>query len=503
MKGLIFVSLLIQFSMLSAQREAYSWIYGNCDSEENNCQGVYGTAIIKFNDDSIESIRRVGFPVPFDFLSSCISDREGNFLMANSNHTIYDSLGNVLLDLETNDYINLQLGYQRHSAMFFKLNEETNDYYFVNFKVAWLDSTENPLLHHRIARIYCSKIRVDEDGYNVIKVDTLPRNDTILGSGIQACRHANGRDWWIFSSTWNQRQYLRGLLTPYGLNFEVYDGPGPNAFQNSGQNHFSADGTKLFHYITTSFRKMQIYDFDRCTGELSNFREIDFSSFIPFPPYDFTPYVLSPDASKIYMGRSNLSQTNYETIQIDVETGQLTVVADSVFVPLLTPNLKWVVSGYQDVFFTYIDDLSVITQPNNSGLNVDRSYINNCFEVNGAIEEPIEYANHLLGPIDGSSCDTLGLDDETSIKKVEHFSFNVFPNPGNEEIHFITDLPLPLKITIRDNQGKIVIEKLVNQKSFSIHEGIAKLNSGIYFVELKSERNTERLIKKWMKIDKE
>jgi len=501
MKKLVLLVLVVSMNTLFAQREAYSWIYGNCDPEENNCQGVYGTAVIKFNDDSIESIRRVDFPVPFGFLSSCISDKEGNFLMANSNHTIYDSLGNTLLDLETNDYINFQLGYQRYSAMFFKLKEETDDYYFVNFKVAWLDSTTNPLLHHRIARIYCSKIRVDENGYNVIKVDTLLRNDTILGSGIQACRHANGRDWWIFSSTWNQKQYLRGLLTPYDLNFQVYDGPGPDAFQNSGRNQFSADGTKLFHYITTSFRKMQIYDFDRCTGELSNFREIDFSGFIPFPPYDFTPFVLSPDASKIYMGRSNLSQTNYETIQVDVGTGQLTVVADSVFVPLLTPNLKWIASGYQDVFFTSIDDISVIKNPNNLGFNVNREIIQNCLEVNGAIQEPIEYANHLLGPIDGSSCDTLGLDDETSIKKVEQFSFTVYPNPGNELIHFTADLPLPLKLTIRDNQGRTIIEKSFNQSSFIVQQGIAELNTGIYYVELRSEDKPVRLVKKWMKVE--
>ena len=502
MKKLVLLVLVVSMNTLFAQREAYSWIYGNCDPEENNCQGVYGTAVIKFNDDSIESIRRVDFPVPFGFLSSCISDKEGNFLMANSNHTIYDSLGNTLLDLETNDYINFQLGYQRYSAMFFKLKEETDDYYFVNFKVAWLDSTTNPLLHHRIARIYCSKIRVDENGYNVIKVDTLLRNDTILGSGIQACRHANGRDWWIFSSTWNQKQYLRGLLTPYDLNFQVYDGPGPDAFQNSGRNQFSADGTKLFHYITTSFRKMQIYDFDRCTGELSNFREIDFSGFIPFPPYDFTPFVLSPDASKIYMGRSNPdTYASYQNIQVDVESGQMTVVGDTVFVPCLTPNLKWVVTGYHSAPFTLVNKLNVYTQPNELGHDCGRIKDLYSLFIDGFRTEPIEYANHLLGPIDGSSCDTLGLDDETSIKKVEQFSFNVYPNPGNELIHFTTDLPLPLKLTIRDNQGRTIIEKSLNQSSFIIQEGIVELNTGVYFVELKSEKKPIRLVKKWMKME--
>lgn len=501
MKKLMFLMLLLSMNTLLAQREAYSWIYGNCDPDENNCQGVYGTAIIKFNDDSIESIRRVDFPDSFRFHALSISDSNGNLLMASNQRYVYDSLGNVLINFYSNDSVNL-INSPRQSALFLKLNDNSDEYYFINLKATqWIAEPPNELLNNRTVLHYLSKIRVNDNGYQVLSIDTLFRNDTILNTGIQACRHANGRDWWIFQSTFNQKQYLRGLLTPYGLNFEVYDGPGPNAFQNTGRNQFSADGTQLFHYITTSFRKMQIYDFDRCTGELSNFREIDFSGFIPFPPYDFTPFVLSPDASKIYMGRSNLTQTNYETIQVDVETGQLTMVADSVFVPLLTPNLKWIASGYQDVFFTSIDDISVIKNPNNLGVNVNREIIQNCLEVNGAIQEPIEYANHLLGPIDGSSCDTLGLDDETSIKKLENFSFNLFPNPGNEEIHFTTDLPLPLKITIRDSQGKTVIEKFINQKSFSIQERIAELNQGIYFVELQSLKESNRLVKKWMKME--
>ncbi len=488
------------FQFASAQRESYSWIYGNCDTT-NNCQGVYGTAIIKFNDDSIESVRRVEFPVPFGFLSSSISNAQGDLILATSRNYVFDSLGNTLLDFRTNDFNNLQLGYLRHSALFFKLKENTNDYYFINFKVAWIDSAENPLMNNRISRIYCSKIRVDENGYEVIKVDTLFRSDTILGSGIQACRHANGRDWWIFSNTFNQKQYLRGLLTPYGLSFDIYDGPGPNVFQNSGQNHFSSDGTKLFHYITTSFRKMQIYDFDRCTGELSNFREMDFSSYIPYPPYDFTPYVLSPDGSKIYMGKSNSDYTNYETIQVDIETGQVAVVADSVFVPLLTPNLKWVISGYQDVFSTGIDDISAIKNPNNIGTACNRVILPNCLTVNGAISEPIEYANHILGPIDGSSCDTLGLDDETGIQKLKDYSFILFPNPGGNQLTIKTDLPLPVKLILRDSQGKNVFEKKFNKNSFSIQQDLVELNQGIYFVELMNVAQHKRLVRKWMKVE--
>ncbi len=490
------------FQFASAQSESYSWIYGNCDSTENNCTGWYGTAVIQFNDDSIESIRRVDFPTAFGFLSSCISDSEGNLVLANSNHMVYDSSGNTLLDLETNDYTNFQLGYLRYSALFFKLREPKKNYYFLNFKVAWVDSAENPLMNNRISRIYLSKIKVDENGYEIMNIDTLFRNDTILGAGMQACRHANGRDWWIFSNTYNQKQFLRGLLTPNGVDFELYDGPGPDLFQNSGQNQFSSDGTKLFHYLSTYYRKMQIYDFDRCTGELSNFREMDFSSYIPFPPYDFTPYVLSPDASKIYMGRSNPSPVvSYQNIQVDVASGQMTVVADSVFVPCLTPNLKWVVSGYQSVTWSHIDRINALTQPNELGADCNRIRDLYSLPVDGFVFEPIEYANHLLGPIDGSSCDTLGLDDETGIQKQKEFSFQLFPNPGGNQLTIKTDMPLPVKLVLRDSQGKNVFGKEFNKNSFSIQQELMELNQGIYFVEIMNVAQHKRLVRKWMKVE--
>jgi hypothetical protein len=95
----------------------------------------------------------------------------------------------------------------------------------------------------------------------------------------------------------------------------------------------------------------------------------------------------------------------------------------------------------------------------------------------------------------------LGLDDETSIKKIEQFSFNIFPNPGKEEINFRTNLPMPVKLILRNSQGKTVIENTFNQKLFSISIELSELNAGIYFVELQNAGKKKRLEKKWMKIE--
>ena len=78
----------------------------------------------------------------------------------------------------------------------------------------------------------------------------------------------------------------------------MYEGPGPDDFHNSGRIQFSSTGSKLFYYNGSIWRKMRIYDFDRCTGELGNFREIDFTVWIA-ETSDFRAFALSPDASKI------------------------------------------------------------------------------------------------------------------------------------------------------------------------------------------------------------
>lgn len=453
---------------------------------------------MRFSDDSILSIDTVNFPSGFRLASTCISSANGRMLLACNQLQLFDSTGNVLSNFQIDGLLSF-----KQSALFLKLMDGSNNYYLLNNRTEIIQGPNSqPLMNNRLKRTYLTKIKVDEDGYQLISVDTLPRQDTIQGGGLHACRHANGRDWWIFKSTFNQKQYLRGLLTPYSLNFELYNGPGPDEFESYGRNQFSSDGTKFFHYITSSFRKMQIYDFDRCTGELSNFREIDFAPFIPYPPYDLNPFVLSPDGSKIYMGRSNPGiEYSYQNIQVDVQTGEMTLVADSVFVPCLTPNLKWVVSGYQAVPWTPINKLNVFTQPNNSGNNVGRIKDLYSLPVDGFTIEQPEWANHLLGPIDGSSCDTLGLDDETVIKKVPVFNVQLFPNPGNTELNLKTDLPLPAQLTIRDAQGKTVLAKTMDKKQIQLREEVIDLPSGIYFVELSNMGKGQREVRKWMKVD--
>jgi len=481
-----------------AQREAYSWIWGLCGLADD-CSGIYGTAVMRFNDDSIASIDTVNFPSDFLGFSTCISNAEGRLLMASNQEYLFDSSGNILQEFFSPEDT---VVYARQSALFFKLKDSSSDYYFLGTKAERIIPPAGyPALNNRTKHHLLTKISADENGFEIISVDTLLRNDTVTGGGIHACRHANGRDWWIFQSTFNHKRFLRGLLTPEGLTFEMYEGPGPDSFEPFAFNKFSPDGSKFFHFLPGYPRKMQIYDFDRCTGELSNLSEIEFADWIENPA-DFNPFSLSPDGSKIYMGRSKPGpESSYQNIQVNVENSQMTLVADSVYSPCLTPNLKWVVSGYQEVPFTPIDRLNVFTQPNSLGNASGR--IKNLYSlpVDGFIIEPPEWANHLLGPIDSTLCDSLGLNDDLTIQKVEAYSLTLFPNPGHNAVNVNTSLPVPLRLTIRNAQGMHVFESDFNKNNFSLNYELNELTPGIYFVEVSNAVKKARVVRKWVKLD--
>jgi len=100
----IFLILFITVNSLSlsAQKEAYNWIWGTC-FPEFGCDGIddglNGTGIMKFNDDSLESITTKYFPAPFTKGTATISDSLGNFLMAFNGKTLFDSSGNTIAEM--------------------------------------------------------------------------------------------------------------------------------------------------------------------------------------------------------------------------------------------------------------------------------------------------------------------------------------------------------------------------------------------------------------------
>ena len=106
----------------------------------------------------------------------------------------------------------------------------------------------------------------------VVEKDVIINDDINVLGRLTACRHANGRDWWLLQ--FKEDKVYNYLITPEGI---ILDHEQTLPFvipsQSFGQTKFSPAGDKFASYGISVFNSdtglmLMIADFDRCTGDL-------------------------------------------------------------------------------------------------------------------------------------------------------------------------------------------------------------------------------------------
>ena len=181
------------------------------------------------------------------------------------------------------------------------------------------------------------KTPFDQLRYNIIDMQTnggkgsvieknklLLKNTEMVRTEMQACRHANGRDWWLIKQiSYGENILAKFLVTKdsiYGPYIQQFAEPNWGQFDATGQICFSSDGKKFASLMGKS-NQLFIADFDRCSGEFSNpqvkYIPIDSSTIPnPLPQYIMDSAVngvcFSPNGNYIYITRRyNIYQYEY------------------------------------------------------------------------------------------------------------------------------------------------------------------------------------------------
>jgi hypothetical protein len=119
--------------------------------------------------------------------------------------------------------------------------------------------------------LYYSTIDVSQNGglgsvvQKNIQLQTFKCTD-----GLTAVKHGNGRDWWILFRRWdiNNSEFYKYLVTPNGISNVMIQNEGSSTLNGFTNLNFSPNGTKMVMINLAGL--MELYDFDRCTGVLSN-----------------------------------------------------------------------------------------------------------------------------------------------------------------------------------------------------------------------------------------
>ena len=283
-------------------------------------------AFLTFDSMNV-NVRSANFTIPFRAAQANISDENGKLLFVSNGCWIADSSGNLMqngaaltqggswvswCDPVTGIPFNqstIALPNPAYSNKYYLLHQASTSGYFAT-------------------DMYFTEIDMSLNG-GLGAVPMGQKNQLLLhavqNTNVVACKHANGRDWWIVTFEHLTDSVFVILLSPSGFSIPVKQSLGISlGTREISQSQFSPDG-KHFAYTmvedSASVYKtsVRLFDFDRCNGMFSNFRQFNYVESI------FTLGLMFSPSSK-YLFVASLERI----YQFNVDSFQLLINLDTV-----------------------------------------------------------------------------------------------------------------------------------------------------------------------------
>lgn len=433
--------------------------------------------------------------MPFRRTQANISDANGNLLMSSNGIFVANALGDTM---------------QNGAGL------SPDPYHINNYSISGLklpnsnlilpfpdDSSKYILFHQSILmdslfccnmKLYYSIIDMNLDGGKGALIQKnillpLPR----LSGGLAACKHANGRDWWILAVQDTSNVIWKFLLTPQGI-VTITSQTFPTILTNHGnssQSCFSPDGThfafstgrwdtSLFQWVSY----IRYFNFNRCSGVLSE--QVD----IPYPDTEICwGLCFSPNSQYLF------ASSKHAIFQINSTAVNIAASIDTValYDGFVTPPGNY--SNEFDMLYlagdgiiyasTYSGTLNLhrINYPDSAGMacNVEQHILSiPCYNGPTAPNHP----NYFLGADSGSVCDTL-LGVKNKVLNRLNNSLKLFPNPV-QDVLSLTYTPSEKSklLEVYNVDGKLVLTCNLPAWSQMQNIDVSDLPDGLYLCKL-------------------
>jgi hypothetical protein len=314
----------------------------------------------------------------------------------------------------------------------------------------------------------------------VVQKNTVLLQDTLIEGRLTAVKHANGRDWWLFSHKWNSGKIFKFLITPYGIQGPFVQNIFTVRLNYFGQMLFSPQGDKFAYYDPEG--DLDVWDFDRCSGNFSNRRFVTIVDSAVAGGAAFSRsgnFLYVSSQNYLYQFQTNDILNTQQTVGIyDGFISGASLGFANFYLAALAPDDKiYINCGNGTV------DIHVINNPDSLGLACD--FCQHCIHLPAfnAFTMP-NYPNYYLGPQTGTACDSLS----TAIfpVKVPVDAFNVFPNPASEIFYLTLAGEKVSDVLVYNSMGQLqsVEIDVVNENYLSFNT--ISLVSGVYFISFRN-----------------
>ncbi len=441
------------------------------------------------NDGLIITEDSSGSNISMRYTNTSFCNDSGQLLLASNGYHIIGSNretiqnGNRLVESwSTNNWSFYGLGYPQGILL---LDHESS-YQLYHMLVMSSDFWEEVPGFEVFPKLYIVTIDCREDECIVVEKNKL-FHDEILDHYIQATRHKNNKDWWIISRAIMSNKHFTYLLDSSGFSFvnEQQIGiPQQDSLIGFPSIRFSPNG-KLFSRFTP-FDGLEVFDFERETGLLSNFRHFRIPNYIywNWGSVEFSPsgrYLYFSDPTQLY--QMDLESEDWEASIILID--EFDNFDDGWPWPALfselkrTPDCRIFLSSCQGTKYIH-----VIQEPDKPGRE--------CRFEQRAIELPgLQYAglpnhpNFSLGTPWEHYCDSIRTSTTEPIYESD-ISVKVWPNPASHIVSYSWETAGAFRQAyLYDMNGRLVASKDVtgtSQSSFWLTD----CAPGLYILELQS-----------------
>jgi len=321
-------------------------------------------------------------------------------------------------------------------------------------------------------------------------------NDTMLLGQLTACKHGNGRDWWVLAQKLNDSVFYKILITPDSVQVFTQQIGFPIVWDIVGQAVFSPDGSK--YVLVSQELKMDVFDFDRCNGTLYNHQHVE------LPDSNFAGYTgasISTNNKYLYINNAfYIYQFDLSSYQIDT-TIQLVAINDSFPAPIYAFFGVHSLAADGKIYITTQGGTKIlhsINHPDSSGISCDVLQHSLVLPGPGSNASLPVFPNYNLGPLYGSACDSLSAGVE--VFAANNINLQIAPNPITDDVLHVTyKLPQNKGGTLKvfDITGKEVFKYALPPWSTLQNLNLPMLSDGMYFCTVSSGvyRMSKRFVK--------
>ena len=394
--------------MLFAQMHDNVWLFGGDGGDTTPATDSGGITLIKFDQLENPEIQNLQTPtVFFEGTNTSMCDSAGNLLFYTNGEHVYSNNHKIMSNGIKIAAIIGGYGYRLPQGVIaLPFPDSTKLYVLLSIEDDPNDALGWKLFYHHI------DVAQNNGLGRVTAKRQLLVQDSLSWGKISATKHANGRDWWFVVPRDFSNIYHVGLLTPNGIQMDtctigdwVYDGLGQSAFSPDGSKYVRVDSKNS---LTPD--QITLFDFDRCTGKLSNYRTYYISD-----PNTFGIGCAFSKGSKYLYVNNTLIAYQYDVTSTDVFSTE-TVVAEwdgtqyyiwpvNFYLGQLGPNGRVYVNSNNGS-----TSMHAINFPDRMGQSCQ--FTQNAILTPTLIQNEMpNLPNYRLGPLDGSACDTLGLDN--------------------------------------------------------------------------------------------